>query len=164
MLLFNIFLIIHILAGTICLISGIVAMSAKKKKGKHTKIGDIYHFSYVFVFITALVMSIIHWQESKHLFYIALFSYGLALFGYLAVNQKWKNWIGAHIGGMLGSYIGIVTATLVVNIPNIPILNQLPILLFWFLPTIVGTPLIFMVGKKYGALKKNVNFISNRNH
>ncbi|MFC2949180.1 DUF2306 domain-containing protein [Virgibacillus sediminis] len=149
MLLFNAFLINHILTGTICLISGIFAMSSKKKRGKHTVSGEIYHWSYVLVFITALVMSIIHWEKSQYLFYIALFSYGLALLGYLAVKKKWKNWIGAHIGGMLGSYIGIVTATLVVNIPSIPVLNELPVLLFWFLPTIIGTPLIFKVGKKY---------------
>ncbi|KAA0560840.1 DUF2306 domain-containing protein [Bacillus sp. CH30_1T] len=148
MLLFNVFLITHILTGTICLISGIFAMSSKKKKGKHTVSGEIYHWYYVLVFITALVMSIIHWEKSQYLFYIALFSYGLALLGYLAVKKKWKNWIGAHIGGMLGSYIGIVTATLVVNTPSIPVLNELPILLFWILPTIIGIPLIFKVGKK----------------
>jgi hypothetical protein len=96
-------------------------------------------------------MSIIHWQKSQYLFYIALFSYSFAIWGYLAVKKKWENWLGSHIGGMLGSYIGIVTATLVVNVPSIPVLNQLPILLFWFLPTIVGTPLIFKVGKKYRA-------------
>lgn len=153
MLLFDIFLAIHILTGVICLISGIFAMSSKKKRGKHTIAGEIYHWSYVLVFITALVMSIIHWQKSQYLFYIALFSYGLALLGYLAVKRKWQNWLGAHIGGMLGSYIGIVTATLVVNIPRIPTLSQMPILLFWFLPTIIGTPFIFKVGKKYTSKK-----------
>lgn len=157
MLLFNVFLITHIVTGMICLISGIFAMSFKKKRGKHSVSGEIYHWSYVFVFITALVMSVIHWEKSQYLFYIALFSYGLALLGYLAGKKKWKNWIGAHIGAMLGSYIGIVTATLVVNIPSIPVLNELTILLFWFLPTIIGTPLIFKVGKKY-APKKEVNF------
>jgi hypothetical protein len=157
MLLFNVLLITHIFTGAICLISGIIAMSSKKKKGKHSISGEIYHWSYVLVFITALVMSILHWQQSQYLFYIALFSYGLALGGYLAVKKKWKNWIGAHIGGMLGSYIGIVTAILVVNIPSIPGLNELPILIFWFLPTIIGTPLIFKVGNKYDPKKRYSN-------
>jgi hypothetical protein len=156
MSLFIAFLIIHIVTGVICLVTGIFAMSYKKKAGKHTIFGEIYHWSYVFVFITALVMSIIHWQRSQYLFYIALFSYSLAILGYLAVKKKWENWLGFHIGGMLGSYIGIVTATLVVNISSIPVLNQLPILLIWFLPTIVGTPLIFKVGKKYRT-KQNGN-------
>lgn len=126
-------------------------MSSKKKKGKHTIAGEIYHFSYVFVFVTAIIMSILHWEKSQYLFYIALFSYGLALLGYLAVKKKWKNWLGFHLGGMLGSYIGIVTATLVVNVHRIPLLNEFPTLVIWFLPTIIGTPMIVKVGQKYGS-------------
>jgi hypothetical protein len=129
-------------------------MSSRKKRGKHTLSGEIYHWSYVLVFITAVVMSIIHWEESAYLFYIGIFSYALALLGYLAPKIRWKNWLGSHIGGMLGSYIGIVTATIVVNVPKIPILNELPPLLFWLLPTIIGTPFIFRVGNKYKPKKK----------
>lgn len=145
---FSLFLLIHIISGIVCLVTGIFAMSAKKRKGTHTLAGEIYHGSYVFVFFTALIMSILHWQESQYLFYIALFSYGFAIVGYAAVKKKWRNWMSSHIGGMLGSYIGIVTATLVVNIPRIPVLNELPVLLFWFLPSIIGTPFIILVGRK----------------
>lgn len=147
--LFRFFLIVHILTGVICLISGLFAMFSKKRRGKHTKSGTIYHGSYVLVFITALLMSIIHWESSQYLFYIALFSYGFALFGYLSVKRKPKNWLGMHIGGMLGSYIGIVTATLVVNVAQLPLVNEIPSLIFWFLPTIIGTPFIIRVGQKY---------------
>jgi CHASE2 domain-containing sensor protein len=126
-------------------------MLSKKRKGKHTGSGEIYHWSYVVVFFTSVIMSVIHWEESAYLFYIGLFSYSLALLGYLSAKIRWKNWVGAHIGGMLGSYIGIVTATIVVNIHKIPILNELPILLFWFFPTIIGTPIIFITGKKYST-------------
>lgn len=143
---FTLFLITHIVAGFICLISGVFAMSYKKKKGKHTVSGEIYHFSYVLVFISAVIMSIIHWEESAYLFYIGVFSYALALLGYLAGKIRWKNWIGTHIGGMLGSYIGIVTA---VNSPKVPLLNEVPVLFFWFLPTIIGTPFIIKVGNRY---------------
>jgi heme/copper-type cytochrome/quinol oxidase subunit 2 len=45
MLLFNAFLITHIITGVICLVTGIFAMSYKKKKGKHTTFGEIYHWS-----------------------------------------------------------------------------------------------------------------------
>lgn len=129
-------------------------MSSRKKKGKHTVSGEIYHCSYVLVFVTAVVMSILHWEESAYLFYIGLISYVLALLGYLSAKIRWKHWLGSHIGGMLGSYIGIVTATIVVNVPKIPILNELPPLLFWLLPTIIGTPLIFKVGNKYKPKSK----------
>ncbi|MBD8071575.1 DUF2306 domain-containing protein [Bacillus sp. PS06] len=146
---FTLFLITHIATGIICLISGVIAISSRKKKGKHTISGEVYHWSYVFVFITTVIMSIIRWEESAHLFYIGVFSYSLALFGYLSSKKRWKNWLISHISGMLGSYIGIVTATIVVNVPKVPILNELPILLFWLLPTIIGTPLIFRVVNKY---------------
>lgn len=143
-------LIIHIITGIVCLITGVFSMLAKKRRGKHTKLGKVYHSSYIYVFVTAILMSIINWEESQYLFYIALFSYGLALMGFLSVKKKKsKKWLLLHLSGMLGSYIGIVTATLVVNIHKIPYLNEFPVLLFWFLPTIIGTPIIFMVGQKY---------------
>ncbi len=123
--------------------------------------GEIYHGFYAVVFITAVVMSVIHWEESAYLFYIGIFSYALALLGYLAAKKRWKNWIGTHIGGMLGSYIGIVTATIVVNVPNIPMLNELPALLFWLLPTIIGTPFIIRVGNKYKPKKKVMLEVNN---
>ena len=128
-------------------------MFSKKKKGKHTISGEIYHGAYVIILVTSIVMSILHWEESQYLFYISLFSYSFAIMGYSAVKKKWKNWLSSHIGGMLGSYIGIVTAVLVVNVSNIPLVNELPILLFWFLPTIIGTPMIYFVARKYSFKK-----------
>lgn len=151
---FHLLLFAHIVTGVICLVSGLFAMFLKKKKGGHTLSGEIYHWSYVVVFITSISMAIIHWEESAYLFYIGVFSYSLALLGYLSGRVRWKNWLGTHIGSMLGSYIGIVTATIVVNIHKIPIVNELPILLFWFLPTVIGTPIIFIIGKKYSVIKR----------
>ncbi|WP_410982726.1 DUF2306 domain-containing protein [Bacillus cereus] len=149
MKIFHILLIIHILFGSICLISGAISMSAKKRKGTHTEWGEVYHASYVVVFITAVILSILHWNEIAYLFYVALFSYSFVIYGYLARKRRWKNWIHHHIRGMLGSYIGAVTA-LLVNVGNyIQILNLLPKLSFWFLPTLIGTPLIISVARKY---------------
>lgn len=102
-------------------------------------------------------MAIWNWNESAYLFYIALFSYGLALYGYLARKKRWKNWISSHISGMLGSYIGVITAVLVVNQSKILLLKDLPSLLIWFLPTIIGTPIIKKVIVKYKSNKQNKN-------
>jgi hypothetical protein len=146
-----VFLTVHIIAGMVCLLTGLLAGLSKKRKGKHTAFGEIYHGSFVFVFISAVVMSIMHWNESAYLFYIGIFSYSLAILGYLSAKIRWKNWLGTHIGGMLGSYIGIVTATLVVNVHRIPVLNEYPVIWFWFLPTLIGTPIIFIIGRKYRA-------------
>ncbi|MCA1029663.1 DUF2306 domain-containing protein [Bacillus timonensis] len=154
MTLFQFFLIIHIIAGFLCLLTGLFAMIASKKRGKHTIFGEAYHVNFVVVFLSAVVMAILHWEESAYLFFIAFFSYFFALQGYIAGKKRGKNWLVRHIGGMLGSYIAIVTAVIVVNIGKVPYLNELPVLLFWFLPTIIGTPIITMVGRKYRVARK----------
>lgn len=146
---FYFILTIHIITGIICLVTGLLAGFSKKKKGKHTLSGQIYFWSYAFVFLSAVIMAIIHWEESAYLFYIALFSFSFALLGYLSVKRKKRNWLSQHIAGMLGSYIGIVTATLVVNSPRISLLNEVPVLTIWLLPTVIGTPLIIRIGSKY---------------
>ena len=151
---FQILLIIHIIFGTICLFSGAISMSAKKRRGIHTKWGELYHASYVVISITAIILSILRWEEIAYLFYVALFSYSFAIYGYLARKKRWKDWIHHHIIGMLGSYIGAVTALLVNVGSSIPLINHFPKLWFWFLPTIIGTPLIYIVVLKYTRNKK----------
>ncbi|MGM8365519.1 DUF2306 domain-containing protein [Virgibacillus sp. W0181] len=151
MYIFTTLLIIHIVVGSICLLAGAMAATVKKKKGYHTLNGEIYHAGYVVIFITSILMAILNWSESAYLFYIAIFSYSLALFGYLARKLLWQNWLAMHIGGMLGSYIGIITAVLVVNGSQIPLVNEIPVLWLWFIPTIIGTPIIFIVGRRYSS-------------
>ncbi len=48
----------------------------------------------------------------------------------------------AHIVGMIGSYIVLLTGFYVDNAHLIPLLNQLPQLTFWVLPTVIGIPFI----------------------
>ncbi|WP_078553099.1 DUF2306 domain-containing protein [Bacillus alkalicellulosilyticus] len=151
---FTFLLLIHIISGFLCLVTGLIAMCTKKRKGTHSRSGETYHWSYVIVFLTSITMAILHWNESAYLFYIGIFSYSMALLGYIASKKRSNNWLAIHIGGMLGSYIAIITAVLVVNIAKIPLLNELPVLLVWFLPTIIGTPLIFSIGQKYKPRKK----------
>ncbi|MES2641962.1 MAG: hypothetical protein V4850_20905 [Myxococcota bacterium] len=53
---------------------------------------------------------------------------------------KPKEWLNEHIGGMLGSGIGTVTAFLVVNAHRLDL--GLPTWLVWMAPTFVGVPAI----------------------
>lgn len=141
MSIYTIFLVIHIIAGSICLLTGAVAAFARKRKGNHTLFGEVYHANYAIVFITAVVMSIMNWSELAFLFYVAIFSYGLALIGYLARKRRPKNWLPMHINGMLGSYIGVVTAVLVVNGSAVASTIGIPSWFLWLLPTIIGSPI-----------------------
>lgn len=149
---YTVLLMIHIIVGGFCLLLGMINLIVRKQRGKHTVIGEWYHGAYIIVFLTSVFMAVLHWSESAYLFYIALFSYGLALLGYVAGKIRWKGWIQSHIGGMAGSFIGIITAVLVVNGADIPVINDIPILLIWFLPTIIGTPIITIVGRRYQKL------------
>jgi len=134
-------------------------MSSKKRRGKHTKFGEVYHGAYVVILATSVTMALMNWESSAYLFYIGIFSYGLAFMGYLSAKKRWRNWLGSHIGGMLGSYIAICTAILVVNIPKVPVLNEWNPLIFWFIPTIIGSPLIFKVGQKYKKVKGGPRYV-----
>jgi uncharacterized membrane protein len=126
---------IHVAAGTTGLILGPVAMTARKRRGRHTRVGEVYHWVMLAVCLSATAMAIADWERIWWFLPIAVFSYANALLGYLAAKIRWRGWLAAHIGGMCGSYIALVTALLVVNSRPAPIW-------VWFLPTIVGTPLI----------------------
>ena len=128
-------LIIHIAAGITGLVLGPIAMTARKRRGRHTRAGETYHWVMLTVCLSALALALADWDRLWWFVPIAVFSYANALVGYLAVKIRWRGWIKAHIGGMCGSYIALVTALLVVNLQPAP-------LWVWFLPTIVGVPLI----------------------
>ncbi len=53
-----------------------------------------------------------------------------------------KQWVVAHIVGMIGSYTVLWTAFYVDNAHLIPGLQQLPTLTFWVLPTVVALPFL----------------------
>jgi uncharacterized membrane protein YeaQ/YmgE (transglycosylase-associated protein family) len=135
-------LVVHIVAGTAGLILGPIAMTARKRRGRHTRAGGAYHWVMLAVCLSAAAMSLLDWQRIWWFLPIAVFSYANALLGYAAVNLRWRNWLAHHIAGMGGSYIALVTALLVVNVGPSP-------LIVWFVPSIVGTPLIlWIVGRR----------------
>jgi len=55
-----------------------------------------------------------------------------------------KQWVVAHIIGMIGSYIVLWTAFYVDNARLIPGLKELPQLTFWVLPSLIGLPFIVL--------------------
>jgi hypothetical protein len=128
----------HIAAGTIGLILGPLAMRAPKRRGPHTRLGETYHWVMFAVCLSAAGLAALAWHRLWWFLPIATFSYANALVGYIAAKRRWPGWLGAHIGGMGGSYIALVTALLVVNVGQ-----QLPVV--WFAPTLIGSPIIAWV-------------------
>jgi len=146
-------LIVHVLAGLTTVVTGIVAFSIPKRQGRHHRWGRRYLWAYTLVFLTATILSVERWSVDAYLFFIALVGYGFALGGYVASRfrrEPWlmrllgKNWVIAHIVGTIGSYIVLLTGFYVDNAHLIPLLNQLPQLTFWVLPSMIGLPFIVL--------------------
>ena len=200
----GILLSIHILAGSVALVSAALALSTEKGKKFHVLIGKAYFWSMVIIFLTAIPMSII--TGNVFLFLIAIFSFYLAfsgmrfaknrtgvptrvdliavnfmflsgvgmwilaiiffidndsqfitltVFGFLALFLGYgdfqtfkdqtaigKERIAKHLTNMMGGTIAVVTAVLVVNPPTDPEW------VWWILPTVLITPIIFWWNKK----------------
>jgi len=83
----DILLPIHILAGTVALLSAALAVSSEKGKRIHILSGRTYFWCMVGIFLTAIPMSIIN--SNIFLFLIAIFSFYLAFAGMrFAKNRK----------------------------------------------------------------------------
>lgn len=217
---YKIILIIHIIAGAIALLGGLLAIIFRNNVKKHKPVGKIYFFAMTVIFFSAIFLSI--FKSNVFLFCVSFFTYYSCLTAYrslklkkLHIDQKplwfdwvievffglmhigfvilgivalirsntamgiislvfgvigvrsnyityqrlskklvYKNyWLLAHIGGMLGSYIGAITAFTVNNGRWIPA----PGIVLWLGPTVFLVPLIiFEINKhqkKAGKLK-----------
>lgn len=131
-------LALHIGAGGTGLLLGPLAMRATKRRGAHTNLGEAYHWVMLTVCLSATTLAILAWERSWEFVPIAAFSYANAVVGYIAAKRRRRRWLRLHIAGMCGSYIALTTALLVVNLGD-----RLPVV--WFLPTIVGSPIIAWV-------------------
>ena len=107
-------LVIHILFGTLALLSAAVAISSAKGKKFHVLSGSTYFWSMTAIFLTAIPMSII--SSNIFLFLVAIFSFYLAFAGMrFAKNRKGiptkLDWIA--VGLMIASGVGMLSQSLV---------------------------------------------------
>jgi p-aminobenzoyl-glutamate transporter AbgT len=58
------------------------------------------------------------------------------------VTTTGPSWARVHLTGMGASYILLITAFYVDNGPNLPLWRELPRTAFWFLPTLIGMPVL----------------------
>lgn len=59
---------IHVPAGLICVVAGMVAMVSGKRPGRHPTAGAVYYWGLLVVFITATIVSVMRWADNYHLF------------------------------------------------------------------------------------------------
>jgi hypothetical protein len=144
---------VHVLAALICVIAGAFAMLSKKQPGTHPKAGSVYYYGLWIVFITVIIISILRWNEDYPLFILGSLSFGLAFTGRKAEKQKWKRWPVIHVLGMGFSYILLITAFYVDNGKFLPVWKNLPYIVYWTLPAIVGIPIIIRTLLRHPVVK-----------
>lgn len=70
---FQLALFLHVIAGTLALASGLVAMSYGKKGGKvHNFSGQIFYWAMFFVFITTILFFVIYPEKLKYQFFLTI--------------------------------------------------------------------------------------------
>jgi hypothetical protein len=143
---------IHVVAGLICTVAGIVAMLTLKRAGRHPSAGTVYYWSLAAVFLTMAALSILRWPHNTHLFVLGILSFGAGVVGRRARRRLWRRWLPVHIAGMAVSYILLLTAFYVDNGPHLPLWRSLPPLAFWLLPSLVGLPLLIWALRRHSAL------------
>ena len=83
---YKIFLIIHILAGTISLLTGPLSIIVKKGGWAHRKAGIVFFYSMLAVSASALVLGTLH--RIPFLFVVGIFSAYMNITGYRVLYQK----------------------------------------------------------------------------
>jgi len=142
----QILLPIHILGGTIALLSAIMAILSEKGKKIHVLSGRTFFWSMLTIFLTAIPMSII--TSNIFLFLIAFFSFYFAFAGIrFARNRKGiattSDWIA--VGLMILSGVGMWTLAAVLFMNNNSM--SIPLLVFGFGAIVLG----------YGDFKSHKN-------
>jgi uncharacterized membrane protein len=133
---------LHVLAGLVCVVAGAVAMLSRKGPGRHPRFGTIYVWALACVFLSASALAAMRWAQDAALFALGLVAFALGLFGRTAQRRRWPAWARAHIAGMGGSYVVLLTAFFVDNGANLPIWRALPMLAYWLGPAAIGVPII----------------------
>lgn len=79
-MIFNIWLVIHVLCGSSCMVFSIAAIATRKGSEKHRRYGRYFFYGMTGIFITAIPMAFM--KTNTFLFLIALFSYYFAYSGW----------------------------------------------------------------------------------
>lgn len=143
---------VHVAAGLVCTVAGIVAMWAPKGAGRHPSAGAVYYWSLMVVFVTMAALSILRWPHNTHLLVLGILSFGAGVVGRRARRRLWPRWLPVHITGMAVSYILLLTAFYVDNGPHLPLWRSLPPLAFWLLPSLVGFPFLIWALRRHAVL------------
>jgi len=127
----DLLLALHVTAGAAGLIAGPLGyLAARRAHVRSATAGEVYFAAVLVVAATALGLIAFDPSGLWWLAPLALLTAVLAWRGRSATRSGDSAPARAGRGGLGGSYIGLVTASLVVSFPGVA--------LFWILPTVVG--------------------------
>src|SRR5215472_13821224 len=135
------FLVVHVLAGLIAVVTGAAAALVRKGSPRHIRVGRWYYRAITVVFVTATVLAAMRWRQDYYLFIIGAVAFAAATVGYQHRRRHRPGDTG-HIVGMGASYVAMLTAFYVDNGPHLPLWDRLPPVAFWLLPSAIGAPII----------------------
>ena len=144
---------IHVLAGLTCVLAGLVAMLVHKGPGAHPRAGTIYLRALLIVFLSMAALSILRWPHDIHLFLLGSLSLTAGVLGRRAQRRRPPDYLRAHVRAMAASYILLLTAFYVDNGPNLPVWRALPHVSYWFIPALVGLPILSRVLRHHPLLR-----------
>jgi len=147
---------LHIFVALTCVVTGFVAMMSRKGRGRHSTFGTIYYWCLSAVFASATALSVMRWAENYHLFILGALSFATASLGRAAARQpRARQRFDLHVTGMGLSYVFMLTAFYVDNGKNLPLWKELPPLVLWLLPALVGIPLIACALLRHPLLRQS---------
>jgi hypothetical protein len=101
---------VHILAGLVCVVTGIVAIASGRRGRLHPICGTIYHWSLAVVVISAGFLAAARWIDDRVLFALGVISFVASSLGRTPRTRRWQAWAGIHIISMGCSFIVMLTA------------------------------------------------------
>ena len=135
-------IVIHIVLGMMCVVSGLVAMLSSKYHPTHPKAGKVYFAGIVLIFISVVPLSIMRWPHNNNLLILGTLSFMSAYTGKKLANFKSPKRSRLHTVCMGLSYIFLLTAFYVDNGKNLPFWRQFSTMFFYIFPAAVGLPII----------------------
>jgi len=146
-------LAVHVLAGMAAVLTGATAALTRKGSQRHIRSGRWFYRAITVVFATAAVLTVMRWRQDYHLLIIGAVAFAAAVTG-VQHRRRHRPGDAGHIVGMGAAYVAMLTAFYVDNGPHLPLWDRLPPLAFWFLPSVVGIPII--IRAVHGARRRQL--------
>lgn len=138
----------HIVVGTVGLLLGPVLFRADWQRWRQARdLGMVYLTMVAAVCVSAVALVVIRRHDLWWLIPVSALTFALGVLGRYAV-ERGGSWSHAYVHGLGGSYIALITATVVVSFAIDGPLYGIWQLVAWVGPTVVGVPVLEWWRKK----------------